>query len=351
MLKNQVIYEGNDIEYFKDILRMLKTQKVVVKKEDFGLLTDTDNELMISVWNKLYPVRETALTSLLSRYRIGGDAFRHIDDATIKQILDLVQSQFPKAVSVMISNEAVNAVNSENYVHLPMIDVIEHTEDFIIPMCSNGQPKTFIESDFNQTKINFYTDKKFKFNDDEKNLVITLLNSENGDASLRYSASLATSHYLIPIMSDMFIVHKGNATMDNVDEKLSQLEAVATKNVEAVVLLESINVTKPLAAVNDFGSQAGLPKKVIKDFERKLNALGYDHLKASDIYEMLVCIVNDNVMNDYYKNDLIKLLRMDWEKYGEKVDANVVNTHAASKIQKATPTQFKAVINSQLTLF
>lgn len=350
MLKNTKIYNGRSMDAYKNILQNQKTKMFAVNTKDLTLSCDADKQLQISFWNNTYPVRETALSSLLSRFKIGGDAFRLITDGQIQAILDQIMELLPDVVTVMITDGAISSVNSAIYSHLPMTEIVEKTEEFITPFYNNENRDIFIDSDYSTSQIYYFTDKTFTFNNRKSELVIKLTNSECGDASLSYGAYLKSpsNRYLIPIMNDISILHKGNSSFDTVDEKLSQLEGVITKNIEAVILLENILVKTPMLAVKDFGSQTGLPKKVIHKIETEISLSNNEFYYATELYEKFVKAVNEVVDKDErYQNDLLKLLRMDWLKYGEKI-TRISNTQPVSSTQNATQPQS---INNQLSIW
>lgn len=323
MLKNSNLYENHDftkenIQGFSDVLDAIKTSEIKTSKSKIHFALDGE-DLYATINGVDYPIRETVKASLFGRLGLGGDTMKLLNDKELLGIIDIVKANYmTENVTVMVTDGAINSINSDKYAHIPIKEVYENTLNAVVPFF-NGDITASIEADYAESNILFNTDKKFTFGGKERQLFIKLANSENGEASLKYNAFLGKS--LLPIMSEIRIIHKGDKDLDSVDEALSSLEGVITQNVEAVSLLEDIQVTAPLTAVSELCSKAGLPKKVVKlvkeQIERAGNGATYT---AAKLYEIIFDKTVEIGKSERYTNDTLKLLRYDWNEYSKATE-------------------------------
>lgn len=318
MLKNKKTftsgYSPESIQRYAKKLEEIQVESFLCDKENFNISAES-GEMVAEVFGEKYPVRETALNSILCRYGVGGDTFRKLDDTTLSSVLGMLKNYLPETFTVMIADGALNSVNSESYVHIPMKEVFDKTCEMVRPFYDTNSEPASVDSDYAVSTVYFKTDKNYEFNGSERKLFVRLTNSENGDASIQYQAYLGRNDAKLPIMSEIKIVHKGKADSEKVNTALSELEAVITKNVEAIRMLERVDVTMPTTAVKELMAEAGLPKKSAKALAEKIKLNPTVKYTAADLYEMIYDQIVELGKEERYTNDVLKLTRANWSKY------------------------------------
>lgn len=318
MRKNLVI-NLNDLNQAMELIKGRETKKKLLNSMDIHFNCVND-ELVLDCFygTEVYPIRETALATILERMGVNGKTFRVMSDKELADVFKILNHYLPEFVTVMISDGAVNSINSVKYVHIPMEEILDETLSAVAPMCK-GDVKIDGIIGYDKTVIDFFTDRNFVFNKKNNRLIVRLTNSENGTSSVRYSVYAYTnrSTQLLPIMNDVRVEHKGNdASMDKVVESVSMLEAVINNAVTRLKRLQNITITNIETVIQRIGSKIGFPKTYIKQVSEDFADI--DECKASDIYEAYV----QNVLGNFdknsssfekYENDLLKMVALDWD--------------------------------------
>lgn len=324
MLKNKKrMFES--IEDFREYLDTEETVCESINKDLLGSwVANSDGTLTMNFANKSFPVRETALNSILSRYKVSGDAFRdeRTSDQTLANIFNELRYICDDSIKIMITDGAVNSVNTSVYSHIPMTEILDESAE-VIGTFYKGDVRCNIMHSYANTYIKFYTDKYFTFNGKKRKLIITLSNSENGQGSVRYGAFVGNS--MLPVMDDICIVHKHDANIEKVQTAVDSLEKVVTQAISALCLLEKIELSTPITAVKELGKEIGIPRmyinNVIANIEVTTN-LGYQQkFTAAEIYELFGEAIMEgkesDMIQERYKNNLLKLISMNWSKYSK----------------------------------
>ena len=324
MLRN-IKRSFESIEEFREYLDTVDTQCEFINKcslKDWSV--DQSGTLLMNFAQKSFPVRETALDSILSRYKVNGDAFRdeRTSDETLAKIFNTLNYMCNDMLKIMITDGAVNSVNTSVYSHIPMTEILDESAE-VIGTFYKGDVRCNILHSYANTYIKFYTDKYFTFNGKKRKLIITLSNSENGQGSVRYGAFIGNG--MLPIMDDICIVHKNDANIQKVQTAVDSLEKVVTQAVSALCLLEVIELSSPVTAVKDLGKQIGLPKmyinNVVANIEVATNLGRQQKFTAAEIYDLFGEAIMEGreseLIQERYKNNLLKLISMDWSKYSK----------------------------------
>lgn len=318
MIKNE-LQKFNDFDTYYEYVNKISVEEFVIDTRNFKPWeVDSNGSLTLDFGQGVFPVRETVLNSLLERYCLSGGAFRdtNTSDKNLAVILNELRHMLPEKVKIMVADGAINSINSAIYSHIPLTEVLDETVTTVSNFF-NEEVRCDICSDYAMTYINFFTDRKFTFNGKERQLVITMSNSENGTGSLRYGAYVGSN---IPVMSDLSIIHKKNSNMETVINIVSMLETVVEKAQAQISLLEKMVLTAPTAAIEKLGKQVGLPKKSLEIAKAKLTVNTV--YTAADIYEMLVeSVIKDGepiTTLERHQNDLVKLIGADWSMFMAK---------------------------------
>lgn len=317
MLKN-IEKNFNDLNNFRKELEMSETHCILADKKDIQDWRAENGDLVLYYAGKQIPVRETALASILGRYKVNGEAFRSpkMNDAILASVFNDLKNILDDSVKIMVTDGAINSINSKEYSHIPMTDILDESV-ISIGNFYEGPIKCDITSSYEKTRIKFYTDKRFEFNGLDRKLTIVLSNSENGQGGVRYGAYIGNC---LPIMSDINIIHKYKANLDRVSEAVNSLEIVVNQAYEALCLLENIKLKAPCSAARDLAEKAGIPEMYIKDVTNNIKgASSTTVFTAAQIYDMYVDAINrlsgSKESSERYKNNVLKLVSYKWDKY------------------------------------
>lgn len=320
MLKNEK-FNFQEIQKFLDFLKIHTWEQMTVPSNEFSFEMNDEN-LEVSLWGLNYPLRETVKQSLFQRYGINGKTLYQCSDKELFEILGILKGYVPEYLNIMLCDGIANSVNSKSYAHIPLQDIVEETTQAVLPFYENDDIAVAIDYDYSKCRVVFKTDRLFSFANKENNLIITLTNSECGDAAVRFGAYIG-GYIMAPIMDDITIVHTGDADIKRVHKAISELEAIVTKNFNAVKLLESIEVTAPVTAIKELCKDAGIPKKYQDD---AYASLGFPRKTfASDIYMALAKAIREaetsEECKEKHRNNLLKLVFADWSKYSSSTDS------------------------------
>lgn len=310
----------NDIEQFEEVVEKRETEKFIFESDDIVFELSSDNELQLNFagGQKIFPIRETALASILNRMNIGGKTLYSMLDSELCEVFKVAKKYMPQYVTVMITDGCVNSINSDIYAHIPMKEILEETMMVVGPMYSTDKMKVYIETGYDKTFIKFFTDRKYSFNGRSRKLIITLTNSENGTSAVRYAAYIQTPDGLIPLMSDVTVVHKGESTvgMNRVVESISMLDGIVNNAINALRNLQKIEISKVETAIKSVGKRCGLPQKYIDQVKQAF--ANKNTCYASEIYEVFATTVTDqenlNTL-ERYKNDVLKMINITWDEF------------------------------------
>ena len=317
MRANEIKKYYNHYDYL-NYLSIIDTEQVVCDTRDIEFV-EIDGCLHLVIGNEEIPVRETALNTILSRMGVSGSTWKRMVDIELAECFKTLHQYLPKHVSVMISDGCVNSMNSYKYVHLPMTEIMESTLQTIQNYCRD-EIKCEVTTGFDATIVRFNTDKKIKFNGSSRNLIITLMNSESGESAVHYSAFLQNKQGgKIPFMSDITVEHRGDSTIESVEESLNAMDAAITKAIKAVRRLEKRYIAFPINTIKRVGKRIGLPEKytnMVLSWAQNLSTC-----TAADIFEQFslsLADVDNCVTLDRYKNDVLKIVALDWDTYDKK---------------------------------
>ena len=341
MLQNET-HDFTDIDEFLKYVDSQNTRDYVVSLKDLSFNV-IDETLYLKVENDCYPVRITALPSILNRIRVRGEgidvlAYQNYDEE-LKEVLNaLIQHcneepdgsklDFRDNVSVMVSGESVNAINSSRYSHIPMQDIVSILLG-IIDNCAyfEEQLNCVVKTDYQYTRIKFFTDKIYNFAGVDRKLVIMLKNSENGQGACQLLAGFAENDSktvdspIILITAPTGTVHSGSNNIDAVSDNFSRVEASIEKAVMDVKRLEDIEIKKPVMTVVKVGKAIGLPQKYIDYLKNEWSSTS-DPTNAAELFISFNDVISKNLkvseetIEQYQRNNVLKILGIkNWEKY------------------------------------
>ena len=317
-MRTNEIRKFYNINDFMNHLSTIKTEKMLCDSRDIEFV-EIDGCLHLSIDNSEIPVRETALNTILSRLGVYGPTWRRTFDFELAECFKTLRHYLPKYVSVMVSDGCVNSMNSQQYVHIPMTDIMDATLQTVQNYCRD-EVKTEITTGYDATVIRFTTDKKIKFNGSSRTLIITLMNSESGESAVHFGAFLQNNQGgNIPFMTDMTVIHRGESTIESVEESLSAMDAAINKAIKAVRRLEKRTIAYPVSTVKRVGKRIGLPEKYTNMVVYAVQNL--TTCTAADIFEhfsLSLADVENYATLERYKNDVLKLVALDWDVYDKK---------------------------------
>lgn len=317
-MKENEIRKFYNVNHYMDHLCSIQTEKLLCDTRDLDFI-EVDGCLRLVINDEEIPVRETALNTILSRLGVGGPTWRRMFDMELAECFKTMRHYLPKHVTVMISDGCVNSMNSQQYVHIPMTEIMEATLTAIQNYCKD-EVKAEITSGYDATAIRFNTDKKIRFNGASRNLIITLMNSESGESAVHFGAFLQSKQGCnIPFMSDITVIHRGEATIESVEESLDVMDAAINKAIKAVRRLEKRQIAYPISTIKRVGKRIGLPEKytnMVLFWAQNLSTC-----TAADIFEQFslsLADVENFATMERYKNDVLKLVALDWDVYDKK---------------------------------
>lgn len=263
-------------------------------------------------------VNECALPSILEAYKMGGKAFKDekTTDEKLSQVFGVMEHMLKDDAQIIVSDNQIIGIRSERYKLVPLSEIL----DEIIPSISayyDEVVRSEVEMSYAETFIKFFTDKKFNFNGRERPLTITLKNSENGEASIGIGAYVGRN---VPIMHSMNIVHtKNKATLDELRERVCNLENVISQAFLKVAELETYPVNKPDMAIDELMSKYKYGQKYCDEVKKSVATCPHK-LTAADIYdafaEAMLCDTScSRETLEGYQNDLLKMIGFDWSKF------------------------------------
>ena len=317
-MKENEIRKFYNVNHYMDHLCSIQTEKLLCDTRDLDFI-EVDGCLRLVINDEEIPVRETALNTILSRLGVGGPTWRRMFDMELAECFKTMRHYLPKHVTVMISDGCVNSMNSQQYVHIPMTEIMEAPLTAIHNYCKD-EVKAEITSGYDATAIRFNTDKKIRFNGASRNLIITLMNSESGESAVHFGAFLQNKQGgNIPFMSDITVIHRGEATIESVEESLDVMDAAINKAIKAVRRLEKRQIAYPISTIKRVGKRIGLPEKytnMVLFWAQNLSTC-----TAADIFEQFslsLADVENFATMERYKNDVLKLVALDWDVYDKK---------------------------------
>ncbi len=299
-----------------EAIDMAFNREVHAERVDKSNLFDTDNSGCLLLNGR--KVNECALPSILEAYKMGGKAFKDekTTDEKLSQVFGAMEHMLKNDAQIIISDGQVIGIRSERYKLVPLQEIL----DEIIPSISayyKEVVRSEVEMSYAETFIKFFTEKEFNFNGMNRPLTITLKNSENGEASIGIGAYVGRN---VPIMHSMHITHtKNKATIDELRERINNLENVISQAFEKVAELETYPINKPDMAIDELMSKYKYGQKYCDKI--KVSVATCPHaLTAADIYEAFVeemlCDTScSRETLEGYQNDLLKMIGFDWSKF------------------------------------
>jgi len=256
--------------------------------------------LAIKFNGMIYPVRGTAIKSMLDRAGVHGDTISMFNPDEMSQLFGLCYPKVKGYSSVLIRGRKATAVMSDNgggYKYLSMLDLMSSTEkmlnerfgdkaefingwvshDFMIARYAINEPK-LLEAYETLTQ-----DSPYGANFTPQLVIYT---SDIGTCSAKIVPSFMTSRgATIRICDDLYVKHRKSATLAEFEEKLNETFAKYVDFATCLGKMAEVVIPEPCKAFMLAAKKAGvsirLAKKALNDFQMYV---GDGEATAHDIY-------------------------------------------------------------------
>lgn len=314
-----------------DIARELGCDK------DATLDTMSGTRLAITIGGVTYPLRNTAMKSLLERAEVTGGVIRKCTPKDFELLFNKIC--MPKAngnALVLIRGRKVTAVLSDNnggYGSLSMNEMMEKTEEML--KARFGGKAKFVVGEISHgfMAAKYVIDDPSLLKEYEALTVgsvyggpytpqLAIYSADVGTCSATIAASIRTARGAsIRINGELAIEHSKGVSIDDFSEKLEQVFSKYTEFTTRLGKLAEITVTDPCKAFMLAQEKAAIPKKLAKKaLEDFRMYVGDGESNAHDIYLGLCEVLFYAKCAGYGEKDLCRMedliarcLTFDWE--------------------------------------
>lgn len=318
----------------EDIARELGCDK------DATLDTMSGTRLAVTFNGVTYPLRDTAMKSLLERAEVTGGVIRKLSPEELTKLFTLCLPKANGNALVLIRGKKVSAVLSDNnggYEHLPMIDLMSRTEEVLAGRF--GEKAKFvvgeISHDFMAAKYIIEDSALLKeYEALTKDSAyggpytpsLAIYSADVGTCSATIAASIRTARgATIRINGEMTVPHKKGATLDAFSEKLEEVFSKYVEFTTRLGKLADVSVSDPCKAFMLAAAKATLPKKLAKKaLEDFTMYVGDGESNAHDIYLGLCEILFYAKCAGYGEKDICRLedlvarcLGFNWDEWAD----------------------------------
>ena len=287
----------------RDIWRDVPLSQIEIKAYPDRKETPVDAymNLYLSINGEEYPVHETAWKSLIERCKIYGAVLTKLKPNILAEILDTCLRTAKKTdfATMLIRDRYVQNVASQNYVVLPMSDVIEIIEKAIswgdpqLTTCYTDDTIVRILYEVRDAQLLAHYKAKLKEHGltDEALLgykpCLLLQSSDVGMSCVTVSAMIVRRQGdYIRCGSCFKIDHDAKVSLDTVEKAASTIFSSYKGEIERLTDLLSIELEYPVAAMKNAAKKLRLPKKpaafAIDLFEGSITSS--DVVTAHDVY-------------------------------------------------------------------
>jgi len=287
-----------------------------------------------------YPLRDTAIKSLLERAEVTGGVIRKLSPEELSQLFAICMPKAKGDALILIRGKKASAILSDNgggYEYLPMNELMNLTEEMLSERFRDKGKFVVgeIRHDFMLAKYIINEPALLKeYEVLTKECVyggeympqLSIYSSDVGTCSATVAASLRTARgATIRINGELAIAHKKGATLEHFGEKLQQTFAKYVEFTTRLGQMAKIKISNPCKAFMLAQEKAGLPKKLTKKALEDFNMyVGDDLSNAHDIYLGLCETLFYAKCAGYSEKDLCRLedllarcLTFNWEEWEE----------------------------------
>jgi len=308
--------------------------------KDATLDTMSGTRLAITFNEATYPLRDTAMKSLLERAEVTGGVIRKMSPEELTQLLNLCLPKANGNALILVRGRKVSAVLSGNnggYEHLPMIELMKLTEDALTRRF--GDKAKFVSG---ETSHSFMA---AKYIIEEPALLkeyealtkdsayggpytpsLAIYSADVGTCSATIAPSIKTARgATIRINGEMAIPHKKGATLEAFSEKLDEVFSKYVEFTTRLGRLAEVTISDPCKAFMLAAAKATLPKKLAKKaLEDFTMYVGDEESNAHDIYLGLCEILFYAKCAGYDEKDICRLedllarcLSYNWDEWAD----------------------------------
>ena len=279
-----------------------------------SFVPDEQNETGFVISDGLFTeeARECSLRSLYERYGVNAPILDRIpasERATVLNYAAEYAGHKPMQCPVVFGK--INAFLSTAYAPYPEYKLFEK-------LAHLGNTNGFVGNwDFDHCNALYRFEGLRSIGNEDYPVYLRVRTSDIGEGSVSFRAEFGKGSYLVPIMSDVYIVHKGANVENAIDQMVNSMSSIIDEKCRKLGNLMLVGITNPTAAAKRAAKYARLPKKIVleilQDKEFDVTATN-----AFDIYLVLSEVIeraageNDKIR---YGGDLAKLIGARWEEF------------------------------------
>ena len=256
--------------------------------------------------------RACSLRSLYERYGVNAPILDRIPASERATVLNYAaQYAGHKPMQCPIVFGKINAFLSTTYVPYPEYKLFEK-------LAHLGNAEGFRACwDFDHCSAMYRFDNLRKIGEQEFPVYLRVRTSDIGESSVSFRAEIGKDTYTIPVMSDVYIVHKGANVESAIDQMVKSIDSVIDEKCRKLGNLMLVGVTNPTAAAKRAAKYARLPKKIVLEILQN-KEFDVTATNAFDIYMTLSKVIekaggeNDRIR---YGGDLAKLISANWSEF------------------------------------
>lgn len=256
--------------------------------------------------------RECSLRSLYERYGVNAPILDRIpvsERATVLNYAAKYAGHKPMQCPVVFGK--INAFLSTAYAPYPEYKLFEK-------LAHLGSADGFMGAwDFEYSTAMYRFENLRNIGGEDYPVYLRVRTSDIGESSVSFRAELGKGNYFVPIMTDVYIVHKGANVENAIDQMVKGIDSVIDEKCRKLGNLMLVGITNPTAAAKRAAKYARLPKKIVLEILQN-KEFDVTATNAFDIYMTLSEVIeqaaseNDRIR---YGGDLAKLIGANWGEF------------------------------------
>lgn len=289
--------------------------------------------LAVCVNGSWYPLRDTALQSLLDRAAINGPSLSRLDKTDLVGILNKCLSLYNKQESIInVSEQKVSYLASDNYCVLPIAEIFEAVKE----MCEKRFPgyrfsEGYKSHSFTTARVQFPHQRELienyrKLLEEDghdalaANLIpsLKIMTSDVGKCAARAVVYLDGGKCPILVGSCLEVDHRASHTVADFRDKLDLIYVKFEDQLRLLENLHRITITNPVETMKRVCHTLHLPKQASLEVAQLYNDIyGTGTTNAGNVYlfmqQIAMYIEKSESKLRFYEN-LERALKLPWSK-------------------------------------
>ena len=259
--------------------------------------------------------RTCALRSLYERYGVNAPILEWIPASERATVLNYAAKYVGhKPMQCPVVYGKINAFLSNTYTPFPAYKLFEKISAIESVDAASGFQGYW---NYEGCEAVYRLSTKKKLGDNEFPVSMRIRTSDIGESSVSFRGEIWNGRYSVPIMSDVFIVHKGSNVEASIDQMVESVDYIINNNLLKLARLMTIPVENPTACAKRAAKYAHLPKRmaleILQNWEPDVHTTS-----AFDVY-MTLSEVIEKAPGEKEKirsgGDLAKLIGANWNDF------------------------------------